>query len=329
MADSARKEHNQGILEDFLQNQETFKSCQPLIIKKIKQVLDQASIPYVTVEGRVKDPDSLKGKLDRKGEKYDSIVDITDLLGLRIITYYTGNVDSICALLEKLFQIDWPNSHDKRALLSLDRIGYLSVHYICYLPDLGDEKIKKLASRGIRFEIQVRTLLQHMWAQSQHDIVYKSRFEIPKEYVRPINLLSGLLELADNQFSELLENIGEYRRKVKKLIESGDFAQLELDGDTFRNYLKLNPFGDLTHRIAAVNGMEVVEIDLSKYVKNFVQAGCKTIQDVEDLRKKYTESAYNLAVRQFTGSELDIVSSSVALHFIFKAMEKDRKETGE
>lgn len=323
-APSSSTAHNRLLLDDFLSVRDDLSAYRELITAKIKQTIDKSHIPVVAVESRIKDFASLEGKLQRKGGKYADLSDITDLLGLRIITYYTKNVDSVCALLERLFEIDWPNSQDKRTLLSLDKIGYLSIHYICYISDLGDEGTKKLSKRGFRFEIQVRTLLQHMWAQTQHDIFYKSAVEVPKKYARPINLLAGLLEMADNQFSDIVDGIEEYRRRVKRLIKNGNFASLELDGETFRNYLELRPFDDLIQRIARINTMEIVETNLDKYVKNFVAAGCRTIEDVDNFRKKYSEAAYNLAVRQFSLTDLDIISSSIAVNLLFKAAEKMR-----
>ena len=57
--------------------------------------------------------------------------------------------------------------------------------------------------------IQVRTVLQHAWAEFEHDIRYKGT--IPDEHVpdfdRRFTLAAGLLELADREFSTIRDRL--------------------------------------------------------------------------------------------------------------------------
>ena len=59
--------------------------------------------------------------------------DLTDLVGFRIICYFTEQIDMISAIIEKLFDVDRDNCIDKSKTLSPNAFGYLSVHYICSL----------------------------------------------------------------------------------------------------------------------------------------------------------------------------------------------------
>src|SRR5207302_1083445 len=86
-----------------------------------------------SMSGRVKNRKSLEGKLLRPEKQYAQLVDITDIVGVRIITHYGRDVDRIAEIVRREFLIDEKNSVDKRDLLDPDRFGYLSLHLIASL----------------------------------------------------------------------------------------------------------------------------------------------------------------------------------------------------
>jgi hypothetical protein len=55
------------------------------------------------------------------------------------------------------------------------------------------------------FEIQVRSVLEHAWAEIEHEIVYKSGVSHPDEMLRRFASLAGTLELLDNEFLQFRE----------------------------------------------------------------------------------------------------------------------------
>ena len=205
---------------------------------------------------------------------------------------------------------------DKRRLHQLDSFGYNSLHYIVRMPEslYKDPEYPKMNS--LRFELQLRTTLQHAWAAINHDTGYKSGVEIPKEYMRRINRLSGLLELADDEFSRIRTEINDYRRRVQQLVQNGKLDDVQLDGDTFNSYLQARPFDSLNKRIAAINQAEIQEVPLNAYMRVFHAVGCKTLGDVDRVRKQYTDEAYALARHQLGVFGLDIISSSVGIQNI-------------
>lgn len=305
--------HCQMILDEFREQQTTFEMMKDIVTQQLQRCIEENGLYVTAIEARVKAEASLAGKLELKGQKYKSLSDITDILGTRIITFYTDEVDKIAALMEKTFDIDWNESIDKRKLLDLDRFGYKSLHYICRIPkelffDPAHPEINEY-----RFEIQMRTALQHVWATMYHDTGYKSGVEIPHEYLRSMNRLAGLLELADEQFSEIRLEITDYRRQVHALVADGNFDAVGLDGDTFRSYLNLNPFKKLIDRIAAINQAEIYEDSLLRYLDILLKMGCKTLGDIEKIIKNHSEEAYQLAVHQLAGTDLDIVAHSLAI----------------
>ncbi len=297
--------HCEMILEEYREQLPVFEQMKTEVLRVLREALDRSGLVVTAIEARIKTEESLRGKLALKGSKYATLSDITDILGARIITFYTDDVDRIAAMAEQLFEIDWDNSVDKRMLHQLDSFGYNSLHYICKLPGYD-----------FRFELQLRTTLQHAWASINHDNGYKTGVEIPREYLRRINRLAGILEMADDEFSRIRTEITDYRRRVQQLVQNGKLDDVLLDGDTFNSYLQARPFDALNKRIAAINQAEIQEVPLIRYLRVFNAFGCKTLGDVQRLVKQYEEDAYRLARHQLGNTDLDIISSAVGVQNI-------------
>lgn len=308
--------HCQLILEQYREALPVIEKLKQVVLDALRSALERNGIVVTAVEARIKTEESLAGKLALKGNKYQSLSDITDILGARIITFYTDDVDRIAAIVEQMFSIDWDNSVDKRRLHDLDQFGYNSLHYICRLPDGSPQFAEYPQITRIPFELQLRTTLQHAWAAINHDTGYKTGVEIPVEYMRQMNRLAGMLELADDEFSRIRTEINDYRRRVQMLVHDGKLDDVLLDGDTFRSYLNARPFDALNKRIAAINQAEVQPVSLLNYLAIFKAFGFKTLGDIDRMRKQYQEDAYRLARHQLGNTDLDIVSSSIGLQNI-------------
>ena len=305
--------HSEMILDEYREALPVFERMENLILSLLRTCLDENHVIVSGLEARIKTEKSLAGKLELKGYKYHTLEDITDIVGARIITFYCDEVDIISALVEKLFEVDWNNSVDKRKMLEIDRFGYLSLHYVCRIPEalFHDPEMPQL--NQIRFEVQMRSTLQHVWANMYHDIGYKSDVEIPVEYQRNMTRLAGILELADEQFSRIRKEINDYRRTVQSMVANGNFDEVPLNGDTFRSFLQLKPFKHLADKIAAINQGEVYEDNLMPYYSVLLHMNMKTIGDVVRMLNDYSDSAYQLALLQLAGTGLDIVTYSVAV----------------
>ena len=292
--------HCNAILQEYQDNLPRFREVEAQVKDTIKRTLADAGLLVAVIESRIKSYDSLAGKLELKGHKYKSLAGLTDILGLRVITFYIDDVDKVASAVERLFTIDWENTVDKRKIHEIDSFGYLSLHYICSIPDFP-----------YRFEIQMRTLLQHAWANMDHDTGYKSGVEIPRRYLRNMSRLAGMLELVDDEFSKIRIELTDYRRRVQALVRSGNLDEVPLDGDTFRSYLDLEPFSQLNKCIAAMNQAEIQEVPLMPYLAVYKGIGFKTLGDIAKMIKDCSEGAYQLACFQIGLTDLDIISSSI------------------
>ena len=303
--------HAQELLQQYRSLLPVYTEMAEVIPERLKGFFEEAGIIVAALEHRVKTENSLAGKLELKGGKYKDIYDITDILGLRVITFYIDDVDKVASVLERLFEVDWENSVDKRKAHDIDSFGYLSLHYICRVPESSYSDPEHPEVNKIRFEVQMRTVLQHAWANMNHDTGYKSGVEIPKEYLRNLSRLAGMLELADEQFSRIRTELTDYRRRVRALVASGNLDEAPLDGDSYRSYLELKPFAKLNSRIAAVNQAEIQEVSLLPYLAVFKGMGFKTLGDVANLIRDYADAAYQIACYQIGLTDLDIIASSL------------------
>ncbi len=294
-------EHCCAILEEYRQNKPLFVSMADQIHRTLCETFAKAGIVVAAVEYRVKTEDSLAGKLELKGSKYKTLADITDIVGLRVITFYSADVDKVASAVDRLYDVDWANSVDKRKLLEIDSFGYLSLHYVCSTKDFP-----------YKFEVQMRTLLQHAWANMNHDTGYKSGVEIPLHYRRSMSRIAGLLELVDDEFSTIRGELADYRRRVQGLVASGNLDDAPLDGETYRSYLNLHPFGRLLSDIAAINQAEIHEVSLMPYLEVFKAFKFNTLGDIDRLIKDYSDGAFQIASYQMGLTDLDIISSSIA-----------------
>ena len=167
-------------------------------IALVTSILDEAGINYLSVTGRTKSVPSFAEKaartLDGQPLYPDPLRDITDQIGVRIITYVHSDVAAVAELLGDQVVV-----HDDRDLgeetASEGRFGYASRHLLIGL------------DHGRRASVQIRTVLQHAWAEFEHDIRYKGT--VPAEHApdfdRRFTLAAGLLELADREFSSIRE----------------------------------------------------------------------------------------------------------------------------
>lgn len=187
------------ILKEFEIKESLYRDFTKTVAKLLKQVLADEGIPTYDLHVRVKGKNNLEEKVMRPGKFYKKLEDITDLAGLRVITYYADDVDRVAKAIEKEFILDEANVIDKRRDLEPDRFGYLSLHDIVMLsPErLQLREYKKF--QGMKAEIQIRSILQHTWAEIEHDLGYKSERKLPSELRRSFSRLAGLLEIADQE----------------------------------------------------------------------------------------------------------------------------------
>ena len=246
----------------YKKNKALYSACAETIERLIKTLLNESEIPYHSIGSRIKTEESFVNKCQK--EKYKNpISEITDVCGLRIITYTNHDVGTIKELIEREFKIDKVNSIDKSKQMSDDQVGYLSIHYVATLNDNRAELAEYRTYRSIKFEIQIRTLLQHAWAEIEHDRNYKFSGELPSEIKRRFYLVAGSLELLDREFEQISEDIDKYAKEVRQEAENGNLDVL-IDSTSLSEYLSIK-FSDKVNGKTFVNDDKTIISELQDF----------------------------------------------------------------
>lgn len=192
--------------------------------------------PLAIVQARAKGVPSFADKILRKRKAYtdptnplppDPLVRLTDLCGGRVITQTSAQVKAIRRLIEQCFDIDWPNSDDASTRLKTTEFGYRTINYIVKVnpeklasagfaiavpPDiLGPVRPENPSPRPLKAEIQVRTLLEHAYADIGHDLTYKTEVKVPDRIHRSFSAIAAILETADQQFERLVDSLDDFK----------------------------------------------------------------------------------------------------------------------
>lgn len=265
------------------ENYKRYKQFSEELCKLLERLLKKENISYQSIDCRVKARDSFLKKCVDK-EYTNPQEELMDFSGIRIITYTTADVDKACKMIDGEFIIDEVNSVDKASQMGSNKVGYLSVHKIISLKDSRCDLPEYADYRGMKSEIQVRTLLQHAWAEIEHDKSYKFSGVLPKEIKRRFYLIAGVLEMMDTEFQRLSEEIDAYSEEVQKSTKQGKL-DIPIDSISLIEYLKTK----LEDKIEpTLNGGD------SKIIQELKDFGIEKLSDLDALMTdKITEAINN------------------------------------
>ena len=190
-------------------------------------VLDDAGLTFDRVSVRIKDRASFARKLSNEAyPDYDSFTDAHDVIGVRVITFHSSEIPQLKDALSDLFTV--MRVIDKAAETAREgRFGYASQHLIVSAKDEPWAVDEGASPKYI--EIQLRTVLQHAWAEFEHDVRYKNQ-EHPDtsapEVQRAFTLAAGLIELADEQFDKIASIIGTPGEDVEGALDEASLPRV-------------------------------------------------------------------------------------------------------
>lgn len=235
--------HGKKAVEQFSKKRQLYDDFSWEIKNILAEAIETRNLKISEIQCRAKEEKSvLKKAMTPNAQNPDEpkyknpVSEITDLAGVRVITFFPRTVNEICQLIEEEFEVIERVDHSANAQRE-ERLGYLSIHYLVRLGSNRNKLSEYKKFVGLTAEIQVRTVLQHAWAEIEHDIRYKSTSAIPQTLSRRFMALAGVLEMADREFEAIQTEDAALRTNARTLIGEGRLSEVELTPDALHSYL--------------------------------------------------------------------------------------------
>ena len=201
--------------------------------------LDKTTAIVHAIPWRVKSRDSAARKLLAKAKPENEYGALHDLLGMRVICLFENDLEQVGRVIESLLDVNAKESSDKRDRYEMNQFGYRSRHYVGQLSAQRISLPEYQKYSGMTVEIQVRSILQHAWAEVEHDLGYKPSRPLADKLRRRFSQLAAVMELADEQFSDLRATVelveGPEAQRSAVSSESGELTVAELSAFIKRN----------------------------------------------------------------------------------------------
>lgn len=241
-------------VSNYLRIQPFYQDLAAAIARVLQECLKNWNIKVHSVQHRAKDPVSFGRKaaipsdVDPNAPKYNGpIKEITDLAGVRVITHFPGTRSDVDRLLSEEFDVV-ERSNKGLALIEEERFGYQSIHYLVRVKNDRTRLAEYERFAGAVVEVQLRTILQHAWAEIEHDIQYKLSRTIPTEIRRRFMALAGMLEIADREFQAIQDADRQLENHAKTMVLRGDLTGVEITPNALKFFLdqRLGPDGRIS-----------------------------------------------------------------------------------
>ncbi|MFF7040957.1 GTP pyrophosphokinase family protein [Streptomyces massasporeus] len=261
----------------------------------LEKELRTQGIKYHSVTSRVKTIESFLEKIERK-DYSDPIKQTTDLAGVRVVCLFMKDLDRVNEVIQSLFEVF--SEEDKLQQGDADSFGYMSRHYICGLSSVHTGP-RYDHIQGMKFEVQVRTILMDAWANISHYLNYKTEQSVPRDLVRDFAALSGLLYVADRQFEELSKASSRSAADAEqKILHSQEIAPSEVNADTVHALL-LREFPDRQESSAE---------KISSLTSQLRASGFSDIGEVATLLQSVAPAAAKVEEEVFSAGNFDIAA---------------------
>jgi putative GTP pyrophosphokinase len=186
-----------------------------VFVRELHEILAHEAIELsVPIQHRTKTWLSITEKINRKTLVFESVAELRDLVGVRVILQFRRDIELVCSVIERHFVVT--EREDARERLNEDQFGYASIHFIVKPPSTWAGVPTTSDLHDLAAEVQVRTTAQHIWASASHVLQYKHEQSVPMELRRGVSRIAALLETVDLEFERLLSDRERYVNDLRQ-----------------------------------------------------------------------------------------------------------------
>ncbi len=206
----AQREQIMTAFYEFLELEHLYESAAEIVKTQLSIYDNEFSMkfqrnPIHSIESRIKSPQSIVEKLQRKGypvSAKSAQQHLMDIAGIRVVCYYIDDIYAIAELLTR---------HDEMQLVKVkDYIknpkpsGYRSFHMVLTVP-----VYMSTAKKRVPVEIQIRTIAMDFWAALEHQLHYKTGCIVPPSLKQELRECAETIALTDMKMQEIYQQIHE------------------------------------------------------------------------------------------------------------------------
>jgi putative GTP pyrophosphokinase len=178
--------------------------------------------PIEHIKSRIKSPDSIREKLERKGLEVtveNAREHIHDIAGIRVMCSFVSDIYKIFEIIS--------NQDDLRVLRVKDYIknpkenGYQSLHLIVEVPVFLSNRMEK-----VKVEIQIRTVAMDFWASLEHKIYYKFDKTVPKHLTDQLKETAEMVKYLDEKMKRLKDELEQFKEEDTSVDDVQPLLQL-------------------------------------------------------------------------------------------------------
>jgi putative GTP pyrophosphokinase len=216
------------------QLREDFSRRRPILEEVAKSLKSLAQVSLAVYEHehidrvsfRAKSVESFVGKVQKRAAEAGAgieregiplvayanpLTQVEDQVGGRVLVFFRHDIDPVVDILKDTFNS--VEMQDKTPPKDAE-FGYESTHLVCHIPDhLRPEAWRDERSMPETFELQVRTLFMHAWAEPQHNLGYKAPVDLTKELRKHLAWIAASAWGADRGLEDAWREIGVGLRK--------------------------------------------------------------------------------------------------------------------